>query len=98
MAQEAPAASALARSPENLMPPSAMTGTSCVGGRLDRLHDRGELGHADAGDDARGADRARADADLDGVGAGVDERLGAFPRRHVAGDDLDGVRELLDPA
>ena len=27
MAQEAPAASALARSPENLMPPSAMTGT-----------------------------------------------------------------------
>ena len=46
--------------------------------RLDAVHDRGELRHADAGDDARGADRARADADLDGVGAGVDQRLGAF--------------------
>ena len=98
MAQEAPAASALARSPENLMPPSAITGTSGLGGGLDRLHDGGELRHADARDDARRADRARADADLDGVGAGVDQRLGALARRHVAGDHLDGVRELLHPA
>jgi hypothetical protein len=45
---------------------------------LDRIHDRGELRHADAGDDARGADRARADADLDRVGAGIDQRLGAL--------------------
>ncbi len=29
------------------------------------------------GDDARGADRARTNADLDGVGAGIDQRLRA---------------------
>ena len=50
------------------MPPSAITGTpgrapsrAAPGPPLDRR----ELRHADAGDDARGADRARADADLD---------------------------------
>src|SRR5205085_10162038 len=37
----------------------------------DRVHDRADLRHADAGDDPRGADRARADADLYGVDAGV---------------------------
>ena len=42
-----------------------------------RIHDRGELRHADARDDARGADRARADADLDGIGARIDQRLRA---------------------
>ena len=47
------------------MPPSAITGTSDFFAASTRIHDRGELRHADAGDDARGADRARADADLD---------------------------------
>ena len=47
--------------------------------------DRRELGIADAGDAARGADRAGADADLDDIGAGEDQRLG-----HVAGDDIAG--------
>ena len=42
-----------------------------------RICDRRDLRHADAGDDARRADRARTDADLDAVGAVVDERLGA---------------------
>ena len=56
--------------------------------RLDRRHDRRELRHADAGDDARGADRARADADLDRVGAGVDQRLRAVGGGDVAGHDL----------
>ena len=70
------------------MPPSAITGTSVFARRLDGVHDGGELRHADAGDDARGADRARPDADLDGVGAGVDQRPGAVARRDVAGDDL----------
>src|SRR5262249_61948795 len=37
-------------------------------GDLDRIQDRGELRHTDAGHDPRGADRARTDADLDGVG------------------------------
>ena len=34
---------------------------------------------------------ARSDPDLDGVGAGVDERLGRLGRRDVADDDLDLV-------
>ena len=65
---------------------------------LDRLEQRGELRHADAGDDARGADRAGADAHLDRVGARVDQRLGAVARRHVAGHHLHGVRLQLDAA
>ena len=80
MAQSAPAAIALARSPENLMPPSAITGTSRLRHASTDVEDRRELRHADAGDDARGADRAGADADLDRVGAGIDQRLGAFAR------------------
>ena len=63
---------------------------------LGRLEDRGQLRHADAGDDAGGADRARTDADLDRVRAGVDQRLRALARRHVAGDDRDLVGRALD--
>src|SRR5690606_24397458 len=48
-----------------------------------RLVDRRHLRHADARDHAGGADRARAHADLDGVAAGVDERL-----RTLAGGDV----------
>ena len=47
--------------------------------------DRGELRIADAGDAPGRAHRARADADLDDVGAGEDQRF-----RHVAGDDVAG--------
>ena len=54
-----------------------------------RLVDGRDLRHADAGDDAGGADRARSDADLDGVGTGVDERLRALAGRDVAADDVD---------
>ena len=42
----------------------------------DGRHGR-DLRNADAGDDARRADRAGADADLDAVGARVDERFRA---------------------
>ena len=76
----APAASALVMSPENLMPPSAITGTPARAAGRDRVGDGGELRHADAGDDARGADRRRAHADLDAVGAGLDQRA-RRPRR-----------------
>ena len=55
------------------MPPSAITGTSGALERLGHARDRADLRHADAGDDARGADRARSDADLDRVGAGFDQ-------------------------
>ena len=65
-----------------------------------RLVDGGDLRHADAGDDAGGADRAGADADLDGVRARVDERLRAGAGGDVAADDVDVVerRVGLEPA
>ena len=65
---------------------------------LDRFEQRGELRHADAGHHARGADRARADADLDRVRAGIDQRLGAVAGRHIAGNDLHRIRLQLDAA
>ena len=69
------------------MPPSAITGTPVARGGRGGFDDRGELRHADAGDDARGADRAGADADLDRVGAGVDQRPRAVVGGDIAGDD-----------
>ena len=51
------------------MPPSAMTGTLRSRRGLRALHDRADHRHADAGDDARRADRAGADADLHRVDA-----------------------------
>jgi hypothetical protein len=84
----APAAMALVTSPEYLMPPSAMMGMPRSGGAVG-LGDGGDLGHAGAGDHARGADGAGADADLDGVGAGVDEGHGAFVGGDVAGEEVD---------
>ena len=68
--------------------------------RQRRLVDRGDLRDADAGDDAGGADRARADADLDAVGAGVDQRLRAGAGGDVAADDLHvpGRGVGLEPA
>ena len=53
--------------------------------RVGAFDDRRELRIADAGHPPRGADRAGADADLDDVRAGEDQRL-----RHVAGDDIAG--------
>ena len=78
------------------MPPSAITGVSVCLRRLDGVHDRGELRHADAGDDPGGADRARPDPDLDRVGAGIDQRLGALGGGDVAGNHLHRVRQALD--
>ena len=64
--------------------------------RLGRFQDRRELRDAHARDDARRADRTRADADLHGIRTGIDQRPGAGGRRHVAGDDLNGIGEFLD--
>ena len=80
------------------MPPSAITGRAGFLRRLDRVRNRGELRHADTGDHPRGADRARADPDLDGISAGIDQRLGALGRGDIAGHDLHGVRHALDAA
>ena len=81
-------------SPENLMPPSAITGTPARRGDARGVEHRGELRHADAGDDARRADRAGPDADLDRRDARLDQRLGALGRRDVAADD----RQLREAA
>ena len=51
--------------------------------------DGGDLGHAGAGDHAGGADGAWADADFDGVCAGVDEGEGAVVGGDVAGEEID---------
>ena len=59
----------------DVMPPSAITGMPCAARRLGDVVDRRDLRHADAGDDARGADRSGPDADLHGVGARIDQRL-----------------------
>ena len=56
-----------------------MTGVSWASGDTrDRVEEGGELGHADARHDAGRADGARPDAHLDGVRAGIDQRLGAL--------------------
>ena len=52
-------------SPRVRMPPSAMTGTPAGPATRDDVRDRGELRHAHARHDARRADRAGPDADLD---------------------------------
>ena len=76
MTVSAPAAIALAMSPEYCTPPSPITGTPAGRQAWARLVDRGDLRDADAGDDPGGADRAGPDADLDAVGAGVDRAPG----------------------
>ena len=69
-------------------------GHAVADGDLGDVVDRGDLRHADAGDDPRGADRARPDPDLDRVGAGVDQRLGGLAGRDVAGDQLELAAEV----
>ena len=96
MTQLAPAAMALVMSPEYLMPPSAMTGTLAVAGGASGFGDRRDLRNAGAGHDARGADGAGTDADLDGVGSGARQLAGAVKGAHVAGDQIDFRQLRLD--
>ena len=85
----APAAIAIATCPARRMPPSAISGTprSCAG--RGAVEHRRQLRHADAGDEPRRAREARADADLDRVGARGREVADAVGGRDVAGHDLD---------
>ncbi len=71
-------------------------GDAVLGGGAGGLGDGGDLRHAGAGDHACGADGAGADADLDGVGAGVDEGLGAVVGGDVAGEESYVGEALLD--
>ena len=94
MAVDAPAASALAMSPEYCRPPSAITGTPWAVAGRDGFEDRGDLRCPHACDDAGGADRARSDTDLDRVGTGFDERSGSGAGGDVSADDCDAVTDL----
>ena len=82
------------------MPPSAMIGTSVSRGRPRALGDRGDLRHADAGDDARRADRAGADADLDRVDAAsisAARRLARWRRCRRSARRRDSARAASRP-
>src|SRR3989344_2850721 len=57
-----------------------------------------DLGHAHTGHDAGGADGARADTDLDGIRARLDQRQGRRAGGDVAADHVDLRVVLLDPA
>src|SRR3954447_495606 len=106
MTVSAPAASAFAMSPDEVMPPSAITerpnarprgrprNAVALGGEGDVV-DRGHLRDADTGDDARRTDRPRTDAGLDSVDADVDQGLRRLARRDVAGDELH-VERIAD--
>src|SRR5690606_1778510 len=56
------------------------------------------LWHADTGDNARGADRAWANTDLDAVGTGFNQRQRSFASSDVAADHLHLREVLLPPA
>ncbi len=77
------------------MPPSAMHRDLVVLERLGDVRHRGDLRNADAGDDARGADGAGADADLDAVDARLHELLRRFGGGDVAADDLQVAATAL---
>jgi hypothetical protein len=54
------------------------------------------LRHADAGHDARRANRAGANSDLDAVRAGIDERARSLGRRDIACDELQTGKLAFD--
>src|SRR5450830_1420183 len=61
------------------------------------VRDGRDLRHADTSDDTRGADRARADADLDRVSAVFDQRLGGSSGSDIAADNFHLRVFGLDP-
>ena len=54
--------------------------------------------HANAGHNARGTDRTRANADFDSVRTGVGQSDGRITGRNVAANDLQGWEILFNPA
>ena len=63
-------------------------------GNGNRIENGRNLRHADAADNSRRADRARADADFHAIDAGIDQIAGGFGGGDVAGDHLDIVALL----
>ena len=82
--QSAPAAMALAMSPLNLMPPSAMMLTLAACAASAHSADRGELGDPHSRHHPRGADRSGPDPDLHHVGTRIDAGPSRLRSRHVA--------------
>ncbi len=76
-------------SPENRMPPSAITGTPCEAAARAHSITAVIIGTPMPAIDARRADRAGADADLHGVHASIDQRFRRLGRGHIAGDEID---------
>ena len=89
---------ALLMSPEYLMPPSASSGTPAPRVALRALGDGRDLRDARAGDYARGADRAGADAHLDAVDAERNQLASSFVGGHIAGNELHFGEILLHGA
>ena len=66
--------------------------------RLRNVTDRGNLGHADTSDNARGTDRPRTDADLDRVGTCFNQVARRRTRGDVTADHLHLGKVLFHPA
>ena len=92
MAQSAPAASALARSPEYLMPPSAITGVPVL-----RATSTASMIAVSCGTPTPATMRVvqiepGPMPTLIAVGAGIDQRLGALGGGDIAGHHLHRIR------
>ena len=94
MTTSAPAAIALAMSPEFEDAAVRDHRNALAGQRLRRVVDRSDLRGSDAGDDAGGADRAGSLTHLHRVRSRVDERERALARGDVPRDQLDVVLGL----
>ena len=66
-------------------------------GRTD-LHHRTQLGNTHTGDDTRGANGSRTDADFHGVHPGLDKRQGRLSRGDIASHDVDVVEGVFHVA
>ena len=93
MATEAPAAIALARSPEYLMPPSAIAGTSAAAHASTHSMIAVSCGTPTPATIRVVQIEPGPNSDLHGVGAGIDQRLCAICRRDIAGHHLGDVAQ-----
>ena len=94
MAVDAPAASALAMSPEYCSPPSAITGTPCGAHAATASRIAVICGAPTPATTRVVQMEPGPDADLDRVGAGLDQRRGRRPGGDVAADHLDPVADF----
>ena len=83
-------------SPEYLMPPSAMIGTPCLEASSAQSMTAVSCGTPTPATMRVVQIEPGPMPTLIDVGAGVDQRLGGLGGRHVAGDHLNAVRQLLD--